>query len=169
MTYDARHPDVAFRLQGFEDALAEQSAQGPAAPPIAVRREAVARDAVDESLRTLLDAKAGLRCLVCFDNAHTLAAAQLLADSDDAERVVLVGFHPTDQTFAQLAAGRVDAVIAERPYDVGRFAVRAAAALCQATPLQQPELGQGNFFLRAQIVTRGDVPRFFAARPAADG
>lgn len=166
VTYDGRHPDIRFRLQGLEDGLAASPGEKPPGPAIEIRRAPVPAGNVTETLRALLAAEDDLRCLICFDNAHTLAAAQLQGDAIASERVVLVGFHPTDETFALLAAGRVDAVVAERPFDLGRQAVRRTAALCEATPFHQPATGQGNFYVPPQIVTRQEVQRFLEPRPA---
>ena len=74
----------------------------------------------------------------------------------------IVAFEPTEETFAALEAGRIDAVVADDPYQIGYFAVTQLAALCRSSAMELPAAGKGSVFIRSQVVTRGDLAAFRA-------
>jgi ribose transport system substrate-binding protein len=164
--YDDCSPSHALRLEGLHQALHE-SQPLQCAPLCSVAAHAVGRSAAEfkSVLQRVLADHADLKWLVCFSARQSDLAASMLANMEKTG-VKIVAFEPTEGTFAALEAGRIDAVVADDPYQIGYFAVTHLAAICRYNARELPVAGRGSVFIRSQVVTRGDLAAFRAGRRA---
>lgn len=116
-------------------------------------------------LQGLLADNPEIACLVCFSPRQCRAAVKTL--SAEGRRIKIVVFDPNAATLDDLAAGRIDAVLAVDPFELGRRAVVRMGVLFRGNGAQLPAAGIGSDLVRSEIVTR-DTLAAYRARHDAD-
>ena len=94
----------------------------PPAPGGPVRR------AAQLAVEYTMDAQKETRAIYCPDEQTTQGALQALRDRSAAGRVHLVGTDTNPTLVEAMAAGEIDALVVQKPIDIGYQAVRAALA-----------------------------------------
>jgi len=74
--------------------------------------------------------------IVALNEIVTLGAAQAVDDSDAADRVAVVGFDNAPQELAYVEAGVIEALVVQRPYNMGYMAVKTAVEYLKGNPVE---------------------------------
>lgn len=141
------HESGDARLRGFLEAIA-------AAPGIRVVASQTAnweRDQGFSVFQNMLQAHPEIDAVFACNDVMALGAVEALAAAGRTGRVRVIGFDAVDDARTAIAAGTMDASVAQFPSEMGRLAVESAVKLLrgQAVPAEQPT--------RVGLVTRGNL------------
>jgi ribose transport system substrate-binding protein len=151
------------RLNGLEGALrAGVASENPARWSIVRERtERCIAERCENELQQLLAANPDVACVVCFGPRQCEAAVDVLSAGND-RRIKIVAFDPNEAVLDDLAAGRLDAVLAVDPFELGRRAIDRMGVLFRGSWAQLPMAGAGADFVRPDVVTRETVAAYRA-------
>jgi ribose transport system substrate-binding protein len=141
------HESGDARLRGFHEAIA-------VAPGIRVVASQTAnweRDQGFTVFQNLLQAHPEIDAVFACNDVMALGAVEAIAASGKTGRVRVVGFDAVDDARKAIAAGTMDASVAQYPSEMGRLAVESAVRLIrgETVPAEQPT--------RVGLVTRENV------------
>ncbi|MCL4178985.1 MAG: sugar ABC transporter substrate-binding protein [Verrucomicrobia bacterium] len=116
------HETADSRLRGFRDAV-----EGVAHVRIVASQTANAeRDQGFNVTQNLLQAQRDLNAIFAGNDLMALGAVEAVAAAGRTERVKIIGFDAIDEARKEIAAGRMEASVAQNPAEMGRLAVRHA-------------------------------------------
>jgi ribose transport system substrate-binding protein len=116
------HETADSRLRGFRDAVS-----GVAHVTIIASQTANAeRDQGFNVTQNLLQAHRDLNAIFAGNDLMALGAVEAVAAAGRTEQVRIIGFDAIDEARKEIAAGRMEASVAQNPAEMGRLAVRHA-------------------------------------------
>ncbi len=136
------------RAAGFREALA-------AAPGIQIVAEQPAnfdRVLAMTVMENILTSNPRLDAVFAVNDQMALGALEALSARGRAGEVELVAFDALTEVLKQIQAGRISAAIAQRPFEMGRQSVEAAARALRGLPLE-PRLDTGTALITAANVS----------------
>lgn len=125
------HETGDSRLRGFREALA-------AAPGVAIVASQTAnweRDQGFTVFQNMLQANPGIDWLFACNDMMALGALEAIAAAGRAGAVRVVGFDAVDDARRAIAAGAMEASIAQFPAEMGRLAIETAGRLLRGEPV----------------------------------
>jgi len=120
------------RVQGFEDAVAEDSAYEYVGVQYAMNQPATAAQIVTSTLQRYPDLKA----IFATNLFSAEGAATGIEQAGKAGEVQIVGFDAGPSQVEALQDGTVQAIIAQQPYDIGYQGVEQAVAAIKGEPTE---------------------------------
>ena len=129
------HETGDSRLRGFRDAL-----QPHAGMTIVASQPANwERDQGFTVFQNMLQAHPDIDALFAASDLMALGAVEAIAAAGRSEHIRVVGFDALEDARQAIEAGRMDASVAQSPYDMGRLAVESAARLLkgESVPAEQ--------------------------------
>ena len=116
------HETADSRLRGFRDAVS-----GVAHVQIVASQTANAeRDQGFNVTQNLLQAHRDLNAIFAGNDLMALGALEAVAAAGRTDQVKIIGFDAIDEARKEIAAGRMEASVAQNPAEMGRLAVRHA-------------------------------------------
>jgi ribose transport system substrate-binding protein len=125
------HETGDSRLRGFREAL-----QPHAGMTIVASQPANwERDLGFTVFQNMLQAHGDIDALFACNDLMALGAVEAIAAAGRSGSIRVVGFDALDDARKMIAAGRMDASVAQSPRDMGRIAVESAARLLRGEPV----------------------------------
>jgi ribose transport system substrate-binding protein len=125
------HETADSRLRGFRDAV-----NGITHVQIVASQTANAeRDQGFNVTQNLLQAHRDLNAIFAGNDLMALGALEAVAAAGRTEQVKIIGFDAIDEARKEIAAGRMEASVAQNPAEMGRLAVRHALEAIGGTTL----------------------------------
>jgi len=125
------HETADSRLRGFRDAVS-----GVAHVQIVASQTANAeRDQGFNVTQNLLQAHRDLNAIFAGNDLMALGALEAVAAAGRTDQVKIIGFDAIDEARKEIAAGRMEASVAQNPAEMGRLAVRHALEAIGGTTL----------------------------------
>jgi ribose transport system substrate-binding protein len=125
------HETADSRLRGFRDAV-----NGVAHVEIVASQTANAeRDQGFNVTQNLLQAHRDLNAIFAGNDLMALGALEAVAAANRIDQVKIIGFDAIDEARKEIAAGRMEASVAQNPAEMGRLAVRHALEAIGGTNL----------------------------------
>jgi ribose transport system substrate-binding protein len=130
------HETGDSRLQGFREAIAGY----PGIEIVASQTANWERDQAFNVTQNILQSHPDLQALFAANDVMALGAVEAVAAAGRTGDLIVVGFDAQDEARAALAAGAMDATVAQHPREMGRLAVESAWRLLQgeSVPAEQP-------------------------------
>jgi len=119
------HETGDSRLRGFRDALASH----PGMTIVASQPANWERDQGFTVFQNMLQAHPDLDAVFACSDLMALGAVEAIAVAGRSGRIRVVGFDALDDARKAIAAGRMEASVAQSPREMGRLAVESAARL----------------------------------------
>ena len=119
------HETGDSRLRGFRDALAKHAGM----TIVASQPANWERDQGFTVFQNMLQAHPETDALFACSDLMALGALEAMAAAGRSSRIRVVGFDALDDARKAIAAGRMEASVAQSPRDMGRLAVESAAKL----------------------------------------
>jgi ribose transport system substrate-binding protein len=116
------HETADSRLRGFRDAVTEVAH----VKIIASQTANAERDQGFNVTQNLLQAHRDLNAIFAGNDLMALGALEAVAAAGRTDQVRIIGFDAIDETRKEIAAGRMEASVAQNPAEMGRLAVRHA-------------------------------------------
>jgi ribose transport system substrate-binding protein len=121
------------RAAGFHDALA-------AAPGLKLVAEQPAnfdRALAMTVMENILTSNAQLEAVFAANDQMALGALEAVTAHGRTGKIALVGFDAMTEILRQIKTGRIAAAIAQRPFEMGRLSVEAAARALRGLPIER--------------------------------
>ena len=119
------HETGDSRLRGFRDALQAH----PGMTIVASQPANWERDQGFTVFQNMLQAHPDIDALFAASDLMALGAVEAIAAAGRSGRIRVVGFDALEDARKAIEAGRLEASVAQSPYDMGRLAVESAARL----------------------------------------
>jgi ribose transport system substrate-binding protein len=119
------HETGDSRLRGFRDALQ----QHPGMSIVASQPANWERDQGFTVFQNMLQAHPEIDAVFACSDLMALGAIEAIAAARRSDRIRVIGFDALDDARKAIAAGRMEASVAQSPRDMGRIAVESAARL----------------------------------------
>jgi len=135
------------RSSGFREAVA-------AAPGIQIVAEQPAnfdRSLAMTVMENILTVNSQLDGIFAANDQMALGALEALSARGRAEKTVIIGFDALSEIRGHIRAGRIHAAVAQRPFEMGRQAVAAAAKAIRGESVE-PVLDTGTVLITAENV-----------------
>ena len=116
------HETADSRLRGFRDAVRDLSH----VTIIASQTANAERDQGFNVTQNLLQAHRDLNAIFAGNDLMALGALEAVAAAGRTDQVRIIGFDAIDEARKEIAAGRMEASVAQNPAEMGRLAVRHA-------------------------------------------
>ncbi len=148
------HETGDSRLRGFRDAVA-------AAPGIRIVASQTAnfeRDQGFNVFQNMLQAHPDIDLLFAANDLMALGAIEAIAAAGNAGKIRVIGFDALDDAKTAIAAGRMDASVAQFPYEMGKSSVEAAVKILNGEAVP-PEV-----LVRLEMVTKANLSGAAAGR-----
>jgi ABC-type sugar transport system substrate-binding protein len=100
--------------------------------------------------------------VMSFSNSGAAELAQVVDDLNLQGQVRVISFDQSPGALAEVAAGRVHAVIADDPFATGYAAVAWTARLCRTDRIGLPAPGKGQSSLRAVVLRKENMAEYRA-------
>ena len=145
------HQTGDARLRGFRDAIRS-------APGIAVVASQTAnweRDQGFTVFRNMLQAHPEIDALFACNDMMALGAVEAIQAAGRTGRIRIIGFDAVDDARKAIAAGRMEASVAQYPEEMGRIAVESAAQLIRGERVPRDQRTKVGLVTRANL----DAPR----------
>jgi ribose transport system substrate-binding protein len=148
----AGHETADSRLRGFREALATHAGM----TIVSSQPANMERDLAFNVMQNTLQAHPDVQGVFACNDVMALGAAEAIAAAGKAGQIVVVGFDAQDDARQAIRDGKLDASIAQSPYQMGRQAVESAWRILkkESVPAEQP--------VKIALVTRdslGAAPR----------
>ena len=118
------------RVEGIEDAL-----EGSGITIVEVADCQNSLDLAREQALELLERYPDLAGFACVNEVCNLGAAEALTDLDLGGRLVVVGCDNSQQQIQYLEQGVIQAIVIQRPFNMGYLAVEQALQVCMGRPV----------------------------------
>jgi ribose transport system substrate-binding protein len=138
------HETGDSRLRGFRDAVASQ-------PGIAIAASQPAnweRDQGFSVFQNMLQAHPDVDTVFAASDLMALGAVEAIAAAGKTGKIRVIGFDALDDAKKAIAAGTMEASVAQFPYDMGRSAVESAVKLLSGETLP------ADIMVKLEMVTR---------------
>jgi ribose transport system substrate-binding protein len=142
------HETADSRLRGFRDAVSEI----PHVQIVASQTANAERDQGFNVTQNLLQAHRDLNAIFAGNDLMALGALEAVAAAGRTKQVKIIGFDAIDEARKEIAAGRMEASVAQNPAEMGRLAVRHALEAIRGTTLP-PFIP-----VKIELITREKVP-----------
>ena len=139
------HETGDSRLRGFRDALQKH----PGMTIVASQPANWERDQGFTVFQNMLQAHADIDALFACSDLMALGAVEAIAAAGRSGRIRVVGFDALDDARKAIAAGQMEASMAQSPRDMGRLAVEGAARLLKSEPVPPDQT------VPIELVTKG--------------
>lgn len=121
------------RLAGFRDALA----QAPGIRLVTVQPANSERALAMSVTENILTSHSGLQAVFATNDQMALGAMEAIAARGLSGKIVLVGFDAVREAVRAVQAGKIDAVVAQHPFRMGRRAVEEAIQAARGQPVEE--------------------------------
>jgi ribose transport system substrate-binding protein len=138
------HETGDSRLRGFRDAIAGQPGMSIAASQPANWE----RDQGFNVFQNMLQAHADIDTVFAASDLMALGAIEAIAAAGRTGKIRVIGFDALDDAKKAIAAGTMDASVAQFPYDMGRVAIESAAKVLAGEKLP------ADLMVKLEMVTR---------------
>ena len=125
------HETGDSRLRGFRDAIRPH----PGMTIVASQPANWERDQGFTVFQNMLQAHADIDALFACSDLMALGAVEAIAAAGRTGRIRVVGFDALDDARKAIAAGTMEASVAQSPRDMGRIAVESAAKVLRGEPV----------------------------------
>jgi ribose transport system substrate-binding protein len=132
----AGHETADSRLRGFREAVATH----PGMTIVSSQPANMERDLAFNVMQNTLQAHPDVQGVFACNDVMALGAAEAIAAAGKTGKIVVVGFDAQDDARTAIRDGKLDASIAQNPYQMGRQAVESAWRILkkQDVPAEQP-------------------------------
>lgn len=125
------HETADSRLRGFRDAVKDS----PHVEIVASLTANAERDQGFTVTQNLLQAHRGIGAIFAGNDLMALGAVEAVAAADLTGKIRIIGFDAVDEARKEIAAGRMEASVAQNPAEMGRLAVVHAVKALQGETL----------------------------------
>lgn len=141
------HETADNRIRGFRDALTNH----PAIRIVASQPANAERDQGFNVTQNLLQAHREVQAVFAGNDLMALGALEAIAAAGLAGKIKVLGFDAIDEARQEIAAGRMEASVAQNPTEMGRVAVETAVKVArgEAVPRSLP--------VPIELITRTNV------------
>ena len=143
------HETGDSRLRGFKDAIAGQAGMTIAASQPANWE----RDQGFNVFQNMLQAHADIDTVFAASDLMALGAIEAIAAAGKTGKIRVIGFDALDDAKKAIAAGTMDASVAQFPYEMGKVAVESAARVLKGEKLP------ADLMVKLEMVTRETVSK----------
>ena len=145
------HETGDSRLRGFRDAV-----KGSAGVAIVASQPANwERDQGFTVFRNMLQAHPKIDALFACNDMMALGAVEAIQAAGRTGRIRIIGFDAVDDARKAIAAGRMEASVAQYPEAMGRIAIESAVKLIRGEPVPRDQRTRVGLVTRANV----DAPR----------
>jgi ribose transport system substrate-binding protein len=138
------HETGDSRLRGFRDAIAGQ----PGMTVVASQPANWERDQGFNVFQNMLQAHADIDTVFAASDLMALGAIEAIAAANKTGRIRVIGFDALDDAKKAIAAGTMEASVAQFPYEMGKAAVESAAKVMAGEKLP------ADIMVKLEMVTR---------------
>jgi ribose transport system substrate-binding protein len=138
------HETGDSRLRGFRDAIAGQ----PGMTVVASQPANWERDQGFNVFQNMLQAHADIDTVFAASDLMALGAIEAIAAANKTGRIRVIGFDALDDAKKAIAAGTMEASVAQFPYEMGKAAVESAAKVMAGEKLPV------DIMVKLEMVTR---------------
>jgi ribose transport system substrate-binding protein len=138
------HETGDSRLRGFRDAIAGQ----PGMTVVASQPANWERDQGFNVFQNMLQAHADIDTVFAASDLMALGAIEAIAAAGKTGKIRVIGFDALDDAKKAIAAGTMEASVAQFPYDMGKAAVESAAKVMAGEKLP------ADIMVKLEMVTR---------------
>jgi ribose transport system substrate-binding protein len=139
------HETGDSRLRGFRDAVSK----APGITIVASQPANWERDQGFNVFQNMLQAHPNIDTVFAASDLMALGAIEAIAAARQTGRIRVVGFDALDDAKKAIAAGTMEASVAQFPYDMGKAAVESAVKLIAGEKLP------ADIMVRLEMVTKG--------------
>jgi ribose transport system substrate-binding protein len=143
------HETGDSRLRGFKDAIAGQAGMTIAASQPANWE----RDQGFNVFQNMLQAHADIDTVFAASDLMALGAIEAIAAAGKTGKIRVIGFDALDDAKKAIAAGTMDASVAQFPYEMGKAAIESAAKVLAGEKLP------ADLMVKLDMVTRDTVSK----------
>lgn len=143
----AAHED---RVAGFQEAIA----RAPGIQVVTIQPANSERALAMTVMENILTSHPDLRAVFATNDQMALGAMEAIAARNLTGKIILVGFDATREAVRAVKAGRMHAVVAQHPFEMGRRAVEAAIRVLRGEPIEK-QIDTGT-----TLVTRENADEF---------
>ena len=143
------HETGDSRVRGFRDAVRDT----PGITIVASQTANFERDQGFTVFQNMLQANPDMDLLFAANDLMALGAIEAIAAAGRTGKVRVIGFDALDDAKTAMAAGTMDASVAQFPYEMGKTAVESAVAILNGEK-PPPEI-----LVRLEMVTKDTAPR----------
>jgi ribose transport system substrate-binding protein len=143
------HETGDSRLRGFRDAIAGQAGM----TIVASQPANWERDQGFNVFQNMLQAHADIDTVFAASDLMALGAIEAIAAAGKTGKIRVIGFDALDDAKKAIAAGTMDASVAQFPYEMGKVAVESAAKVLAGEKLPADQM------VKLEMVTRNAVTR----------
>jgi ribose transport system substrate-binding protein len=143
------HETGDSRLRGFRDAIAGQ----PGMTIVASQPANWERDQGFNVFQNMLQAHADIDTIFAASDLMALGAIEAIAAAGKTGKIRVIGFDALDDAKKAIAAGTMDASVAQFPYEMGKVAVESAARVLAGEKLPADQM------VKLEMVTRQTVTK----------
>lgn len=145
------HQTGDARLRGFRDAIRS----APGIRVVASQTANWERDQGFTVFRNMLQAHPEIDALFACNDMMALGAVEAIQAAGRTGRIRIIGFDAVDDARQAIAAGRMEASVAQYPEEMGRIAVESALRLIHGEPVPRDQRTKVGLVTRANL----DDPR----------
>jgi ribose transport system substrate-binding protein len=142
------------RVAGFRDVIE----QAPGMELITVQPANSERPLGMAVMENILTSNPDVSAVFATNDEMALGAMEAISARRLAGKIVLLGFDAGQEAVRAVKDGRMSAVVAQHPYEMGKLAVEAAIKAAKGLPVRE-RIDTGT-----TLVTRGNADRFLLAR-----
>jgi ribose transport system substrate-binding protein len=143
------HETGDSRLRGFRDAIAGQAGM----TIVASQPANWERDQGFNVFQNMLQAHADIDTVFAASDLMALGAIEAIAAAGKTGKIRVIGFDALDDAKKAIAAGTMDASVAQFPYEMGKVAVESAAKVLAGEKLP------ADLMVKLEMVTRDSVTK----------
>jgi len=143
------HETGDSRLRGFRDAIAGQTGM----TIVASQPANWERDQGFNVFQNMLQAHADIDTVFAASDLMALGAIEAIAAAGKTGKIRVIGFDALDDAKKAIAAGTMDASVAQFPYEMGKVAVESAAKVLAGEKLP------ADLMVKLEMVTRETVTK----------
>ncbi len=141
------HETGDSRLRGFRDAVAKQ----PGITIVASQPANWERDQGFNVFQNMLQAHPGIDTVFAASDLMALGAIEAIAAAGKTGKIRVVGFDALDDAKKAIAAGTMDASVAQFPAEMGRVAIESAVKVLRGEPLP------ADVKVKLELITKANV------------
>jgi len=143
------HETGDSRLRGFRDAVKN----APGITIVASQPANWERDQGFNVFQNMLQAHPDIDTVFAASDLMALGAIEAIAAAGKAGTIRVVGFDALDDAKQAIAAGQMDASVAQFPFEMGKAAIESVATVLRGESLPP------NIMVRLEMVTKASLPR----------
>ena len=143
------HETGDSRLRGFRDAVKN----APGITIVASQPANWERDQGFNVFQNMLQAHPDIDTVFAASDLMALGAIEAIAAAGKAGTIRVVGFDALDDAKQAIAAGQMDASVAQFPFEMGKAAIESVATVLRGGSLPP------NIMVRLEMVTKASLPR----------